>query len=285
MNGMNAMKTTLRILGAAIAVSLFLFRPGLSSQGQAEEPRKGNSTVMVLRTAQKGAPHKGSERTRSETSARTVAATTVPRFVPPVDTAPAPGSRKGLGTRGPGGTVPELVVLAPEHTGLTVQEQPVLYWYISSLDTPPIEFNLILKTGVTSVVEKRLAPPTESGLQRVRLADYGVRLTANQVYNWHISLVPDPEARSQDIVASGAIQRIVPAQGLSARLARAQGIEAAHIYAEEGLWYDVLSTISELIDADPTNQDLRKQRAALLEQVRLAEVAAYDTSNLATEGG
>src|SRR5713101_569860 len=41
----------------------------------------------------------------------------------------APGGREGAGTRGLRDSL-TLAVLAPkDHTGLTAQEQPVLYWY------------------------------------------------------------------------------------------------------------------------------------------------------------
>ena len=51
------------------------------------------------------------------------------------------------------------------------------------------------------------------------------------------------------------------------------------IYAEAGIWYDAVAGLCKLIDDPPkgaTLQELRQQRAALLEQVKLQEVAAYD---------
>jgi hypothetical protein len=48
------------------------------------------------------------------------------------------------------------------------------------------------------------------------------------------------------------------------------------LYAEAGLWYDALSLLSERIEAAPTDADLRRQRAALLEQVGLRQAAEFD---------
>ena len=48
------------------------------------------------------------------------------------------------------------------------------------------------------------------------------------------------------------------------------------IYAESGIWYDAIMAISELIEASPKDMNLRKQRAGLLEQVGLPEVAEYE---------
>src|SRR5262249_1261654 len=52
----------------------------------------------------------------------------------------APGGREGAGTRGFREALPTLAVLAPQdHTGLTAQEQPVLYWYLSQETRQPVE--------------------------------------------------------------------------------------------------------------------------------------------------
>jgi hypothetical protein len=42
------------------------------------------------------------------------------------------------------------------------------------------------------------------------------------------------------------------------------------------LWYDALTALADLIEATPQDAQLRQQRAALLKQVDLAEVAAHD---------
>ena len=46
--------------------------------------------------------------------------------------------------------------------------------------------------------------------------------------------------------------------------------------AEAGFWYDTIAELSALIAAAPRDMTLRQQRAALLEQQGLPEVAAYD---------
>ena len=56
---------------------------------------------------------------------------------------------------------------------------------------------------------------------------------------------------------------------VKAKLAKASNNETPFIYAEAGLWYDALKSISDLIDAAPQNLELRKQRTALLTQVGL----------------
>ena len=182
----------------------------------------------------------------------------------------APGGRVGGGTRG--GTQRDifvLSVLAPDHSGFTTSEQPSLYWYISNSTSLPIELTVMDPQGVQPILETRLPAPAKPGIQRVRFADYNIRLAPGAAYRWFVAIVPDADRRSKDILAGGAIERVdVPAE-LNAKLAKAKSNETPFIYAEAGLWYDALGAISDLIDAAPQNQELHKQRTALLTQVGL----------------
>jgi hypothetical protein len=197
-----------------------------------------------------------------------------PMYKPPLRG--APGGRIAGGTRGTGDEALTLSVLAPDHTALTVQEQPSLYWSLSKPSPYPIELTVIDNQAIHPLLETRLSSPVRAGVQRVRLVDYSVRLTPGVPYQWFVTLVLDPYQRSKDIIAGGTIERIEFPAALRGKLAQAGKAKAPHIYAEAGLWYDALTAISELIDGTPKDTLLRKQRAALLEQVGLPEVARYD---------
>ena len=81
-----------------------------------------------------------------------------PVYKPPMRGAPA--SRVGGGSRGPdSGGAPRIAVLAPDHTGLTTQEQPDLYWYISKPGATRLEITVITDQTVQPLLEKKLAPP------------------------------------------------------------------------------------------------------------------------------
>lgn len=203
----------------------------------------------------------------------------MPVYKPPLRS--APGGRVGGSSRGGGDELPMLSVLAPDHTGLTAQEQPCLYWYLSrstphSLKLTLTELTLIEAQAIRPLLETRISTPIQPGVQCVRLSDYGVRLSPGVAYRWFVALVVDPGNRSKDILAGGSIERIELPEALSARLAQASREEAPHIYAEAGLWYDALMAISDLIETTPNDPVLRNQRAALLEQVGLPEVAEHE---------
>jgi len=171
----------------------------------------------------------------------------------------APDRRIGAATRGLCKTAPTLAALAPHPTGPTMHEQPALFWFVSTAVTVPIEFSLIDddEKVVRPLLETRIAPPVQPGLHQVRLADSGVRLEPGKRYQWSVALLCDPEHPSNDIVAMGAIER-------------------AERPGEAGLWYDEVMAISEQIQSAPSDMNLRKKRASLLDQVNLPDVAAYD---------
>lgn len=165
--------------------------------------------------------------------------------------APSAGRRVGGGTRGTNKSIPVLSVLAPGHVGLTIREQPDLYWFASHVVNDPVEFTLMLEKGDTPLVERRLAVPAHAGVQRVSLSEFGVKLMLGERYNWSIALVLDPKRRSKDILAMGIIERVERVELNPAALAKAPTTDDFYRFAADGLWYDAVMAISELIDTAP----------------------------------
>ena len=191
----------------------------------------------------------------------------VPVYNPP--SRGAPGGRIGGGTRGGGQNVFVLSVLAPDHSAFTTSEQPSLYWFISKPTSLPVELTVMDPQGVQPILETRVPAPVKAGIQPVRLADYNVHLAPGAAYRWFVAVIPDADRRSKDILAGGAIERVDLQQDVKAKLAKASEKEIPFIYAQAGLWYDALKSISDLIDAAPQDQELHNQRSALLKQVGL----------------
>lgn len=181
----------------------------------------------------------------------------------------APGGRVGGGTRGTGREAFILSVLAPNHTGLTTSAQPVLYWFISSPSSLPVELTVVDPEKTDPLLELHIKPPITQGVHRVRLADHGIRLEPGIAYQWYVAVMPDTGRRSKDILAGGAIERVAPPDGLAARLAQAPKADQPSVYASASLWYDALASLGDLIDEAPGNRALVAQRSALLQQVGL----------------
>lgn len=192
----------------------------------------------------------------------------------------APATRVGGGSRSAGASAITLDVLAPDHTGYTLQENPTIYWYVSERITDPVEVTVTAmgspQEAFQPLLEITLKPPFDKGVHAVRLKDHGVVLKRDTEYQWFVAVVPDPNQRSNDILAGGSIKRISAPQALEARLREAGEFVKPALYAESGVWYDAIDQLSTLISANPANNQLREQRAALLKEAGLADAAAHD---------
>jgi hypothetical protein len=183
----------------------------------------------------------------------------------------APGGRVGGGTRGGSGDTLSVSVVAPDHTGLTTEESPTLYWFVSKTTDLPVEVTVTDPDDATPVLELRLPGPTAAGVRKIALADHDARLRPGVTYQWHVALIPDPRRRSRDILASGTIERVALTEDVRARLAQAGPEARPAIYAEAGLWYDAVAEIHRLIATRPGDVSLRQQRAALIGEAGLAD--------------
>lgn len=179
------------------------------------------------------------------------------------------------GSRGSGMKLPSLYVLAPDHTALTTREQPSLFWYQTGPAATRFELTLTEPKNPKPLL-RVTTDKADGGIHRISLAKHQVLLKPGVAYKWTVAWVPDPANRSQDVIASGTIQHIEPDAKLTAGLAGAKGLDKAALYAQSGIWYDALETISNEIDAAPRSKDLHAQRAALLEQAGLKDAAAAE---------
>jgi hypothetical protein len=129
---------------------------------------------------------------------------------------------------------------------------------------------------IDPLLEQVIGIPKSGGVQSLDLATVGTGLEPGIEYRWFVALIPDEEQRSSDIVASGTIEYIKPDAALENRIAGADELAMARIYAEDGIWYDAIDALSRAIAQNPGDAGLRAQRAALLEQAGLDAAAAYD---------
>jgi hypothetical protein len=187
----------------------------------------------------------------------------------------APAARIGGGTRGVGDMTLVLIVLAPDHTGLTTKEQPTLYWYASEPVPAKLEVTLINDDDIDPALEEVVATPGKAGIQSIDLSKTSAKLVTGKEYRWFVSVIADPGQRSNDVVASGTIQRIAVSETLKKEIDGADEQELAGIYAKEGIWYDAIDSLTRTINKSPDNTKLQQQRTALLEQVGLQDAADY----------
>jgi len=196
----------------------------------------------------------------------------------------APETRNDGGTRGSGVSLTCLTVLAPDSTALTFQEQPSLFWYQSQPEDVRFELTILVSNTIQPLLQVDLPDASKAGIQRLNLADHNVKLASGVEYEWVVALVVDSTNRSEDVIASGWIERVDPSPSLRSQLDNATKEDLPSIYAGEGIWLDMVTAISDLIKDQPNDKSLQEWRAALLAQVGLTNAAVYATSQAASGG-
>jgi hypothetical protein len=253
----------IRIISIALLLAAGVATP--DSGTLAEEARQGETA----------APEQAKDEPEAQTASspvdQPIMIAAMPVFVPP--NRGSPFTRLGGATRGATtDDLPRIEALVPEEAGWTLEEQPVLYWYLSEATDLRLDLVVMQVDPMETLLETTLPTPEGPGIQRIRLADHGLKLEPGVDYQWLVKLVPDTSDRSYDRVVGGGLERVTPSPELQQKLAEPT-TSRPHALAEAGIWYDAIDSLSQQIDAAPGNRALWNQRAALLEQVGLPEVA------------
>jgi hypothetical protein len=248
------------------AISLVVFTPYALTENETNSDNKNENPNI---SEQLDTRSTASKDTRKPISKPVV-------YVLPNRGAPDTSRLIGAGSRTYGEEFPYLAVLTPKHTGLTFEKQPTLYWYTSIPIHDRMEFVLISNQSPTPLLKIPVSVPINTGIHHIDLSDHAVNLDYGTEYQWSIAMRQKPEERTSDIVTSGKIERIKPAESLITSLTQTPESEKAHLYAKHGIWYDMMTNLANSIAQNPVNTSLREIRAQLLEQVDLEEVARYE---------
>lgn len=169
-----------------------------------------------------------------------------------------------------------LTVLAPKGTGYTINKQPRLYWHISELIKNPVELTIIYVDPLAEDVSTEPLLETQlqvfhAGLQVIDLSKYNIELKTGVEYEWFINIVSGKRGFNRTI-SRGTIQRIDQPNELMKKIENAKEKERPLIYAEAELWYDAVSSLSDLIDKYPKDKTLKNQQLELFKQVGLKNI-------------
>lgn len=191
----------------------------------------------------------------------------------------AQGTRVVVDEQEPGKDPLYLSVLSPDHIGLTMFEQPALFWFIAQLTSQPVDVMIMDEGNTQILLDVRMLPPIQPGIHKVDLKDYGIRLQLNTTYQWKIVLQGLNPGESH--TTNGWIMRVSPSANV-ANLANLPSINATPTepLLEAGLWYDAIWALSERLHNDPTDTRALTQRANLFEQVGLLPPAKQDRAHL-----
>jgi hypothetical protein len=249
------MRTTSRSTPRAALVGLLFLLVAAPGAAQREDAAPPDPELRASTSTSASAQNRPDEAARRSREERDKPVVWRPKRRGSPDGRVAGGVRSGQALAKP-------LALAPEHAW-TQSAEPSFFWHLDGAppETARIVFTLTVADAIEPLVERELPLPTQAGIQRIRLADFGIRLEPEVDYAWSVSLLMGDD-RSADQV-SEAMVRLVGRDALAGQP------PSARVFAEEGLWYDALAALSDALDETPGDPELRAQRDSLLRQAGL----------------
>lgn len=209
---------------------------------------------------------------------------------PPPPDRGAPGSRGEGASRGCTAGSQPLMALAPEQTlsatsgaapltqvwGLTSTEHP-RFWFSVPYDPAKVSaIEFVLQNNQDQTLYRTPIPvPSTPGIISVKLPSTVSGLETNQQYHWFLKVraVCEPNQATTLDYVEGWVQRTRLDKELSDRLTQATLLQQAALYAENGIWYDALTTLAELKLAQPEDRAIAQDWTDLLKSVGLGNLA------------
>jgi len=176
----------------------------------------------------------------------------------------APITREASAARGAEDPLPNVMVLAPEHTGLTTRAQPTFAWHQDRSARTKLILTLTNEKTFDTLMALKLRKEASAGVHSLELADVGLALDANVDYKWSVGIITGREHASGDPYSAAHVMRVAAPAELARRLSGADGLQRVLILAEEGIWYDALGELCGLVRAFPGDGSLRELRTRFL---------------------
>ncbi len=227
------------------------------------------------------------------------------RFVPPVTKNPR--TSQGAGSRGgceqssiPAEDLVTLLIPSKDYIGQTTSSHPTFFWYLSQPVSLPMQFTL-RESGVSQPLYQKQIDSPKPGIIQLEIPKDRKGLVAGKSYGWSVTLVCNAKRPSVNPFFYSWIERVPTTPALEQKLAltnsnsntatqmllseKSSGDrnsllkamrERASIYAQAGLWYDALATLSKAQTANSSESYVREDFLSLLDQVGLTEVVKQE---------
>lgn len=215
---------------------------------------------------------------------------------PPPPDRGVPGDRGGAASRGCGAGNQSITALIPvyEQTlkqgkpeavsvtkvwGLTTEEYPTFWFFVPYKKSTINSIEFVLKDESSkpsqTLYQTIVTIPEVPGIISIRLSATTPPLQVDKMYHWFFKMkvICAPQQPAEREYVEGWVQRINPNLKLANSLKQATPQQRIGLYAENGIWYDALTTLAELRLAKPQDPTLVAEWMNLLKSVDLENLA------------
>lgn len=162
------------------------------------------------------------------------------------------------------------LIVPTNHIAQTVSSRPVLYYFLHQKETVEATLSLAEIDGKNAIVERSIKLD-QPGINGIKLPPE-VQLKVNQEYIWTITLICNKKRPSANREIQALIKRVAVPIKLFEQLKKiTSSRERSQLYAQYGMWYDTLASLSFSKEGV---EDLQK----LLEQIGLPIELTKDSS-------
>jgi Domain of Unknown Function (DUF928) len=160
--------------------------------------------------------------------------------------------------------------------GITANEHPTLWFYIPYTQNSISRIDFILIDGDNptnkTVYQNAIQSPTQPGIVDFSLPQTSTPLAIDKLYQWELKLTMKRQL-DNEISVKGWIQRASLNSELSDLIRQTTPERQAALYAENGFWYDALSTFAELRRDRPQDVAIIQDWRNILKSVDLGKLA------------
>jgi hypothetical protein len=177
-----------------------------------------------------------------------------------------------------------LTALVPKYSsdrvwGLTTMERPTFWVYLPYPKESIVDISFTLQDESnpaqtqTIYQNNKLTPPSKPGLMRIDLPKSTTALTPNKPYHWFVTLNMGCTLGQRPIFVDGWVERQNLEPEVRDRLNQASLKGKVNLYADNGFWYDALTTLAALRAAQPQDNSIKQDWKNLLNTIDLGSLA------------
>lgn len=156
------------------------------------------------------------------------------------------GSRSIQECTAPENNQPLTLLVPANQVGLTVAQRPKFLVYFPKTIAKQAELSIRDEQG-NGIYQTTFNLSATPGIMSIQLPPTAPALEVGQKYQWSIAMICHPDDRLRDQVVDAWIERVDLPASLNQQLQKATLPEKASLYAQNGIWYDTISTLAEYI--------------------------------------
>lgn len=187
----------------------------------------------------------------------------------------SPGRRVGGATRGncPIGTKPLTAIVPESELGRTVSEYPSIFLYVPSTpENVKMEFEL-RDRNENIIYKQEFLSKGRDGIYRIDIPSYVTPLEAGENYFWSFAIICSESDLAGIHLVGGIINRIEDSQFVQRQLQQIAPSDRPAEFTKELLWYDLMASLADLRESNPSNPTFQTRWEELLMEVGLEDLA------------